>query len=53
MKNLMIGFFFGLTLGAIIVLWGTEVWRKELEETNIFLTEKLKEAKIDDQKSFV
>jgi len=45
MKRVLIGFLFGLTIGAILVLWGTEGWIKELDETNVFLTKKLKEKK--------
>jgi len=45
MKRILIGFLFGLTFGAICVLWGTEAWIKELNETNRFLVKKLKEAK--------
>jgi len=45
MKHTMIGFFFGLCAGAILVLWGTEGWLRELEETNELLVKKLKEEK--------
>lgn len=43
MKRIAIGFLFGLISGAICVLWGTEAWLRELEETNKFLVKKLKE----------
>ena len=43
MKHIAIGFLFGLSFGAICVLWGSEAWLRELEETNIFLVKKLKE----------
>jgi len=45
MKHIAIGFLFGLTIGGILVLWGTESWRWELEETNRLLAKNLKEAK--------
>ena len=45
MKNILIGFLSGFVLGAVLVIYGDSAVIKELQDTNAFLEDKLKEAK--------